>query len=114
MIPIEISAELFELGEVLHCFHGSLAAEQALDIQPAQRRGIQAPPVLLGPRDRIEVRGAIGMTVGMAIKAGNPLFRIIDTAIAGQVELLLCERREQQAQTIQLPWRQNPIEEIEV
>src|SRR5271163_1375104 len=50
----------------------------------------------------------------MAIKAGRSLTWNLGAPILGRIELLLRERRQQQAQPFQLPWSENSVEQLVV
>src|ERR1035437_4729131 len=40
LIAVEVCGALFKLGEILHRLEGSLRAEQTLDVQSAEKRGV--------------------------------------------------------------------------
>src|SRR3979411_1362748 len=62
---------------------------------------------------RRKVGRAVLVAVRMAIKAGRTGARELDLAILRHVELLLCERRPQQAHPLQLPGSKEAVELLE-
>jgi len=68
-------------------------------------------PELLGPNIADQMRGAVGVPVHVAIETGNAAARAFGTAVLGLIELLLRERRHQQAQSLELLGIQNPLEQ---
>ncbi len=57
-----------------------------------------------------EMRGAVGVAIGMAIEARDAAVRFFRAAVAGHVELLLRKRREQEPQSIELLGIQDAVE----
>src|SRR6185295_16648157 len=69
---------------------------------------------LLRPDVTDQVRGSVRVTVGMAVETRHAEARAIRAAVVNQVELLLRERRQQQAQTIELLGVQDALEQLEI
>ncbi len=63
---------------------------------------------------RREVRRAVLVAVGMAIKASRAGARKLGLAILGHVVLLLCKGRQQQAQPLQLSGGKEAVELLEI
>src|SRR6516165_3764265 len=70
-IAVKIRRPLFKLGKVLDGLERALRAEQPADVHAAQRRRINAMPVLLRTDVADQVRGGVGMAVDVAIEAGH-------------------------------------------
>ncbi len=60
-----------------------------------------------------QVRRAVGVTIDVAVEACNALAWAFGAPIVGQVELLLSERREQQAEPVELLGVQDALEQLE-
>ena len=111
VVAVEVGGALLELGEVLDALQRALRSEQALDADAAQRRRVDAVPVLVGPDVADGVRGRVGVAVGMAVEARHALGRLHAPPILGQVELLLRKRREEQPQAFELFRVEDVLEE---
>ena len=55
-IAVEVGRPLLELGEILDALQRPLGAEQSLDVQPSQRRRVEAMPEFLGANITHQVR----------------------------------------------------------
>ena len=75
-IAVEVGGALLELGEVLHGLQRALRAEQPLDVHAAQRRRVDAVAELLRADVADEVRGGVGVAVGVAVEAGDARLRL--------------------------------------
>ena len=102
VVAVEIGGPLLKLGKVLDCLERPLRAEETLDIHAPQRRRIEAMPEVLGPNIAHEMCCTIGMTVGVAVEAGNAAARTSRPAVFGLVELLLRKRSNQQPKALEL------------
>src|ERR1019366_2423885 len=111
-ISVEVSGTLFKLGEVFNGLQCPLRSEQALNIYPAQRRRVNPMTEFLRPGVTSQMGGPIGVTVGMAVEAGYSPACALGTAVFRGIELLLWESGNQEAQTFQLLWIQNAIEQL--
>src|SRR6185437_1938534 len=58
--------------------------------------------------------GAILVAIRVTVEAGGALAGNLRLAIVGGIELLLREWRQQQAQALDLAWRQDTVEHLEV
>ena len=96
-IAVEVGRPLLELGEVLDALQRPLRAEQPLDVHAAQRRRVEAMAELLRANVADQVRGGVRVAVDVAVEAGHAGARLQRPAVLGGVELLLRERRDQQA-----------------
>src|SRR5215468_7373839 len=67
--PSKYAAWLRELREVFNRLQCALRSEQALDIDAAQRRRIDAVPELLRPLFADRVKSGVGVAVRVAIEA---------------------------------------------
>ena len=76
VIAVEVGGALLELGEILDALQRALRSEQPLDADAAQRRRVDAVPVLVGPDVADGVRGGVGVAVGVAVEAGDALGRL--------------------------------------
>src|SRR5688572_24384374 len=88
-VAIEVSRALFELREILHRFQRPLRAKQPLDIDSAQRRGLDPAPVFLRTNVAYQMGRAIGMPVDVTIQTGDAPAGPFGSSILGIVELLL-------------------------
>ena len=113
-IAVEIGSALLEFGEILDRFQGALRAEEPLDVHAAERRRIDAMAIRLRTDIAGKMRRAIGVAVRMTIEASDATTRFLRTPILGLVELLLRERRQQQAQPLELFRIQDAVEELVV
>ena len=113
-VAVEIGRPLLEFGEIFHALQRPLRAEQPLDVHPAQPRRIEAMAELLGTDVAHEVRGAVGVSIHVAVEAGHARARLQGPPVVRGVELLLRERRHQQPQALQLLGVQEPVEKLEV
>ena len=113
-VAVEVRGALLELGEVLDGLQRALRAEQPLDVHAAQRGRLDAMTEFLRADVAHEVRRAVRVAVGVTIEARDALARLHRTAVAGRVELLLRERREQQAQSFELLRIQDAAEQLVV
>ena len=95
MIAVEVRGPLFELGEILHRPEGPLGAVDLLIEHAAQADGVDAEARGLRAIVRVLVERAVGVAVGVAIKAGNAQTGLVAFAVLGLVELLLGEGREE-------------------
>src|ERR1700724_4516188 len=68
----------------------------------------------IGLRSNIadEMRRTVGVAIRMTIEAGDATARFVRTPILGLVELLLRERRQQQAQPLELFRIQDAVEQL--
>ena len=97
-IGTEIGRALLELGEILNCLQSPLRPEQPLDIDPAQRHGLDTVTEPLRTRIGCEMGAAVLMPVRVAVEARCSLTGYCRLAVIRRVELLLREWREQEAQ----------------
>ncbi len=67
---------------------------------------------LLRPNIADEVRGPVGVAVGVTVETGDAAARLLRAPIFSDVELLLGERSQQQPQTFQLLRIQNAVEQL--
>jgi hypothetical protein len=98
-VAVEVGGALLELGEVLDRLQRALRAEQALDVDAAQRRRVDAMAELLRA-DVADQRWVAALVWPLAwqSKQATPRLGLLAAAVLGLVELLLRERRHQQAQ----------------
>jgi hypothetical protein len=96
-VAVEVGGALLELGEVLDGPERPLWAEQALHVHAAQGRRVDAMAMLVGPDVADRVGRGVGVTVRVAVEARDALARYQAAPVVGGVELLLRERRHQQA-----------------
>src|SRR4026207_897254 len=112
MIAVEVGAALLKLREVLHILERSLRAKQPLNVQAAQRGGINAMTELL----RADISGQVGtgvrVAVRMTVETGDATAWTHGATVFRLVELLLRERRDEQPQALELLRIQNPIEQF--
>ena len=101
-ISVEVGGALLELGEVFDGLQRSLGTEQALNVHAPQRGSLNPMPELLRPDIADQMRGAVGVSVRVAVETGDAAVRAFGTAILGLIELLLRERRDQQAEALEL------------
>src|SRR5438093_11439093 len=101
-IAVKISGALLELCKVLHALHCPLRAEQALDVDSPQRRGIDAMAVFVRADVADGVSGRGRMAVGVAVKTGYALMGNEAAAVFGGIKLSLRKRRDQQPQAFEL------------
>lgn len=97
-VAVKIGGALLKLREVFHALHCSLRAEETLDVDAAERGGIDAMPVFVRADVADGVSGRVCMAVGVAVKTGHALVREKAAAVFGGVELGLRKRRDQQPQ----------------
>ena len=76
-IAVEVGGALLELGEVLDALQRALRAEQPLDVHAAQGRRLDAVAELLRPDVADQVRGGVGVAVGVAVEAGDAAARAL-------------------------------------
>ena len=112
-VAVEVSGALLELGEILDGFQRALRTEEALNVHPAQAGRFDAMAKRLRPDVADEMRGAVGMAVGMAIKAGDPARRAHGAAVVGVIELLLHERRDEEPHTFEVLGIEDAVEDLE-
>src|SRR5262249_17413252 len=67
----EVGGPLLELGEVLDRLQRSLRAEQPLDVDAAQRRGVNAVTEGLRADVPDQMRRGIGVPVGVTLETGD-------------------------------------------
>src|SRR5690606_38483050 len=96
-IAVEVGRALLELGEVLDGLEGALRAEQALDVHAAQARGVDAMAERLRSNVSDEMRGAVAVTVDVAVEASDASARQLRASVVGLIELLLRKRSDEQA-----------------
>ncbi len=111
-LAVEIGGALLELGEVLDRFQRPLRSEQPLDVDTAQRRRVDAVAMLIRADIADGVCRGVGVAVGMAVEARDALAGDQRAAVLGGIELLLRERREEQAQAFQLLGIQDALEKL--
>src|SRR5580765_4120541 len=96
MIAVEVGAALLKLGEILHALEPPLRAEEPMDVEAAQRGGINAMTELL----RADISGQVGtgvrVAVRMTVEAGDATAWTHGATVFRLVELLLRERRDEQ------------------
>src|SRR5262245_57951318 len=97
LVAVEVSAALFELGEVFNRSQSALRTEEALDIDSAQGGRVYPPPVSLRADVADQMRPSVGVAVDVTIEACHPAARPFSAAVFGDVELLLRELRREQA-----------------
>ena len=102
-VAVEVGGALLELGEVLDGLHRALRAEETLDVHAAQRRRVDAVPVLVraGCRRPCAWRRWCGRWRGSRSRR-RPGGRSRAAAVLGGVELRLRKRRDQQPQAFEL------------
>ena len=76
LVAVEVGGALLELREVLDALQGALRSEQTLDADAAQRRRVDAVPVLVRPDVADGMRRRVRVAVGMAVEAGDALGRL--------------------------------------
>ena len=113
-VAVKVRGALLELGEVFHGLQRALRAEEPLDVHAAQRRRVDAVPVLVGPDVADRVGGGVGVAVGMAVETRDTEVRLEAAAVGGGVELRLRKRRDQQPQTFQLFGVEHVFEQLVV
>ena len=111
-VAVEVRGALLELGEVLDGLQRALRAEQPLDVDAAQRRRVDAMPVLVGTDVADGVRGRVRVAVGVAVEAGDALRRRQGAPVVGGIELRLGKRRHQQPQAFELLGIQDVLEQL--
>ena len=85
-----------------------------LDVHAAQARRIDPVAERLRPGVAGEVRGGVGMTIGVAVEAGDPAARADGAAVFRGIELLLRKGREQEPQALELLGIKDAVEQGEV
>src|SRR5215469_4572827 len=108
-VAVEIGRALLEFGEVFDRLQGPLRPEKPLHVQAAKRDRLDAVAEPLGACVRSLVRRAVLVPIGMTIEASRALAGQLRAAVLGRIELLLRKGGQQQPQSFQLPWRQNPV-----
>ena len=112
MIAVEVGPPLLKLREILHALERPLRAEEPLDVEAAQRRGINAMTELL----RADVSGQMGtgvrMAVRMTLEAGNATAGTHAAPVFCLIELLLREWGDEQPQPLELFRIQNPVKQF--
>src|ERR1044072_4586736 len=88
-IAVEVGGALLELGEVLDRLECALRAEQALDVDAAQRRRVDAMAELLRSGIARQMSGGIGVGVGVAGGAGDAAACLLGGGGLGLVGLLV-------------------------
>ncbi|MFC6979570.1 hypothetical protein [Microbulbifer taiwanensis] len=87
-VAVKIGGALLKLGEILDAFQGALGTEQALDIDAAQGRRIDAVAVLLRAYIADQVGGGVGVAIDVAVQAGDSWLGFIERL--SQVALNCC------------------------
>src|ERR1019366_5319699 len=87
-IAVKVCGPLLEFGEILHGLHRSLRAEDALDVDAAQRWHVDTVPMFLWPNIANQVRGGVGMSVHVTVEASHAAAGPDRAAIIRGVELL--------------------------
>jgi hypothetical protein len=78
---------------------------------PAQADGVEPEPAVLRADVRAQVELAGGVAVDVAVEAGHAELRLVALAVVGQVELLLGQGGEEEAQALELDRREDLLEE---
>src|SRR5690606_4783088 len=99
--------------EVLDGAERALRAEQALLVHAAERWRADAPAEVVRPRVADGVGRRVRVPVRVTIEAGDAVARLHAAAVVRQVELLLRELGDEQAQALELLRVQNAVEEAE-
>ena len=105
---------LLDLGEVVHGADRALRREQQLRVVAAHGRRVDAQARVVRPRVGRELDGAVGVAVDVAREAGDALRRLGGDAVVRDVEPGGLERRDQQAQPVELLGREEAVEHVEV
>ncbi len=111
MVAVEVRRALLELGKVFDRAQRALGAVYLLIEQAPQARGIQAEPVRLRAHIGSQVKGCIGMEVGVAVQTGDSEALVGALAILGLIEFLLGKGGQQQTQSFQLDGSDEPDHE---
>src|SRR5262249_164333 len=101
-VAVEVRAALLELGEVLDGLHGPLRAEDALDVDAPQGRGLDAVAEFVRANVGSQMVGGVGVAVDVAVEAGHAAAGTLAPPAPRLVELLLRERRHQETQAVEL------------
>src|SRR5581483_6217527 len=107
----EVGRPLLELSEILDAPQAPLGAVDVLPADAAETYRVQPDAALLGTDVRGDVKLSGRVAVDVAIQAGHPEARLGRLAVVGWVELLLRERRQQQAQAVELHRGQQILEQ---
>src|SRR6266850_6613368 len=97
LVAVEIRRPLLELGEVLDRAEAPLRPVNLLVEHAAQAHRVQAYAPLLGSGIRIDVELPAGVPVDVTVEAGHAQAGLGGLAVVGRIELLLRERRQQEA-----------------
>jgi hypothetical protein len=111
LVAVEVGGALFKLGEVLHGAQGAFGAVDLLIEHATQTHRVNPEARGLRAIVRVQVEGGVGVAVRMAIEAGDAQAGHVDLAVVGLVELLLGERRQQQAHAFHLDGCHDPNQE---
>src|SRR5260370_8295386 len=111
-VAVKVGRALLEFGEVLDRLQTALRAEQTLDVDAAQRCGLDPVPELLRADVADEVERGIRMAVGVAVEACDATARARRSPVLGLIELLLREGRKEQTQTFDLLGIEDAIEQL--
>ena len=109
---MEIGGPLFELREILHALEPPLGAEQSLNVDAPQCGRVETMPVLLGTNVPHQMSGAVGVSVHVAVEAGDTQARSGGAPVFRAVELLLGERRYEQTQSFELLGIEEAVEKL--
>ena len=110
-VAVKVGGAVLEFGEVLDRAQAALRAVNLLVEEAAQAHRIEPEAPLLRPVVRIEVELAGRVAVDMAVQAGDAEAGLGALAVVGGVEFFLRERRQQQAQAVELHGREEVFEE---
>src|ERR1039458_7360741 len=113
-VPIEVRRTLLKLRKIFDGLQRPLRTEQALNVNAAQRGSLNPMPELLRANVPDQMRGAVRVPIHVAIEAGDAAVRAFATAVLGLIELLLRERRYEQAQPLYLLRVHNSVEQFVV
>src|SRR5262245_32027686 len=90
-VSVKIRRALFELGEILDRFQGSLRAKQTLDVDATETGSIDAVAILIRSDVAHGVRGRVRMPIRVTIKTGHTQVRLKCTPVISCIELGLRE-----------------------
>src|SRR5690606_16035835 len=111
-VAVEVRRALLELGEILDRTQCTLRSKQPLLRNAAQRRRVDASAHFLRSDVSDEVRGCVSVAVRVTVEAGHAEMGPLTAPVVRHVELLLRERRHEQAQALELLRVEDAVEEL--
>lgn len=114
MIAVEVCGALLEFGKILDRAQRPFRPMDLLVEQTAQAGRVETEARGLRPDIGRQMKGRVGVEVGMAIEAGYAQALRRHLAVLGLIEFLLWERRQEKPQPLHLNRRDDAVHDFAV